>query len=146
MRVVVAGTGRLGAAILEPLLESSHEVAGLVLNGQRTRGVWRRYQATSPLLGLLDAPVRIARQSAIPMVWLDQMELSHVDAVANLKPDLLITCGFGIILKKPLLSIPTIGCVNVHSSLLPKHRGPMPFNWVVLQGDTETGVTFHVTT
>lgn len=144
MRILVAGTGQLGAAILEPLLESRHHVAGVLLNGNRVRGRWRRFQEIS--LSIPDTTVRIAKRWGLPLVWLDQQSPASMEAIAALEPDLLITCGFGIILKRPLLELPRIGCINVHSSLLPKHRGPMPFNWVIRNGDTHTGVTFHVTT
>lgn len=145
MRVVIAGTGQLGMAVMEPLLESGHEVAGLVLNGRRTRSSIRRWFETSTLLGSLDAPVRAARRRRIRIFWMDDMSAEALKPISRTKPDLLITCGFGIILKKPALDLPAIGCINVHSSLLPKHRGPMPFNWVILRGDEQTGVTFHVT-
>lgn len=146
MRILVAGTGNLGAAILEPLLEGRHQVAGVVLNGKRTRGRFERYRTTSPFFGTLDPTIRLAKRWGLPLFWLDPSSKRSVDSLARLEPDLLITCGFGIILDGVLLSLPRIGCMNVHSSLLPKHRGPMPFNRVILAGETQTGVTFHVTT
>lgn len=146
MRIVVAGTGRLGAAILEPLLAGPHQVVGLLLNGRRTKGAFRRFRKTSAVFGVPDDPVRIAVRFGVPTLWLDGFTAAALAPIAARKPDLLITCGFGIILKQPLLALPSVGCINVHSSLLPKHRGPMPFNWVVLEGDEQTGVTFHATT
>lgn len=146
MRILVAGTGRLGAAVLELLLNGPHHVSGLVLNGRRIKGRLRRQLHVSPLGGQVDPAIRIAKRWALPLVWLDPDAPGSLDRIASLEPDLLITCGFGIILREPLLTLPRVGCVNVHSSLLPKHRGPMPFNWVILHGDSQTGVTFHVTT
>jgi methionyl-tRNA formyltransferase len=73
---------------------------------------------------------------------MDEHELAPIRVA---EPDLLITCGFSIILKRSLLDLPCIGCVNVHSSLLPKHRGPNPFCQVILQEEERSGVTFHVT-
>nr|HPO17332.1 formyltransferase family protein [Candidatus Hydrogenedentota bacterium] len=52
--------------------------------------------------------------------------------------------GFGIIFRRSMLDLPNIGCVNMHSSLLPKHRGPNPFCAVILTGEQESGVTFHI--
>jgi len=89
--------------------------------------------------------MRIAARHRIPIVWLDRMDDPGLAEIRAFKPDLLITCGFSIILKKKLLALPAIGCINIHSSLLPKHRGPCPFNYAILAGDSETGVTFHVT-
>lgn len=144
MRILIAGTGALGMAVMEPLLASRHKVVGLLLNGRKTRGALGRYAATS-WFGFADGPVGLAREKRVPVFWLDRMTPEALAPLASVEPDLLITCGFGIILKPPLLSLPAIGCMNVHSSLLPKHRGPMPFNWAILAGDAETGVTFHVT-
>ena len=55
------------------------------------------------------------------------------------------TAAFGQILTQEILDIPARGTVNVHPSLLPKHRGPAPLNWCLIQGDTETGVTLMLT-
>ncbi|MFO7974653.1 MAG: methionyl-tRNA formyltransferase [Candidatus Hydrogenedentota bacterium] len=74
------------------------------------------------------------------------MNEKELAPICHLEPDLILVGGFSIILKKPLLELPTIGCVNCHSSLLPKHRGPNPFTAAVLAGDAESGVTFHVMT
>lgn len=59
----------------------------------------------------------------------------------ELAPELCVTAAFGQILSQELLDIPKYGCVNVHASLLPRHRGSAPINWAILQGDAETGVT-----
>jgi methionyl-tRNA formyltransferase len=72
------------------------------------------------------------------------MTEDELEPLLRVAPDLLLVGGFSIILKEPLLSLPKVGCLNTHSSLLPKHRGPNPFAAVLLSGDTESGVTFHV--
>ena len=80
----------------------------------------------------------------IPVLWIDKMSEKELAPLRELAPDLLIVAGFGIILKKPLLDLPKVGCINAHTSLLPKHRGPNPFTAAILAGEAETGVTFHV--
>ena len=86
----------------------------------------------------------IARRHGIPLFFIDKMTEDELAPLRALDPDLILVGGFAIILKKPILDLPKLGCVNTHSSLLPKHRGPNPFAAVLLAGDTETGVTFHV--
>jgi methionyl-tRNA formyltransferase len=61
--------------------------------------------------------------------------------IASISPDLLVVVAFGHILPKKILEIPRYGAINVHASLLPKHRGPSPIQWAVINGDSETGVT-----
>jgi methionyl-tRNA formyltransferase len=61
--------------------------------------------------------------------------------IADLQPDLMVVAAYGQILPKTLLEIPPHGCINVHTSLLPKYRGAAPIQWAILNGDSETGVT-----
>ena len=146
MRIVVAGTGRLGVAVMAPLIEAGHEIVALLLNGRGTRG-WRRalYVVESRLMPKAESPVALAVSRGIPMLWLDRMDEAELARIAALNPELIITCGFSVILKKPLLALPSIGCINVHSSLLPAHRGPTPFTQTVLLGEETAGMTVHLT-
>ncbi|OPJ56906.1 methionyl-tRNA formyltransferase [Alkalithermobacter paradoxus] len=64
-----------------------------------------------------------------------------VEILKNLNPDIIIVIAFGQILSKEILSIPKYGCINVHSSLLPKYRGAAPINWAIINGEEVTGVT-----
>jgi len=64
-----------------------------------------------------------------------------VAQLASLKPDLIIVAAYGQILPRSILDLPVHGCLNVHTSLLPKYRGAAPIQWAILNGDSETGVT-----
>ena len=141
MRVIIAGSGRLGVSVMEPLLDSEHEVVGLLQNG-RNRPRAARLQAM--LTPASVSPHSLALRNGVPVLWIDRMTKADLDPVRALDPDLIVTCGFGIIFRKALLDLPNIGCINVHSSLLPEHRGPSPFAHVILAERTESGVTFHV--
>jgi methionyl-tRNA formyltransferase len=66
---------------------------------------------------------------------------ASVDAIAALNPDVIIVVAYGQILGQPLLDLPPLGCINVHTSLLPKYRGAAPIQWAIANGETETGVT-----
>ena len=73
-----------------------------------------------------------------PATLKDGTALAQIKALA---PELIVVAAYGRILPKELLDCPPLGCVNVHSSLLPKYRGAAPINWAVIHGETETGVT-----
>lgn len=144
MRIAIAGSGRLATNIMHRILESEHEIVGLIQNGRQTQGYKRRVAGlSSRMLMPIDSPTGIAARNHIPVFWLQQCTDEGIAAIRQWQPDLILTCAFGIIFKKPLLDLPTIGCVNVHSSLLPKHRGPSPFSYVIIAREKESGVTFH---
>lgn len=146
MRVLVAGTGHLGTSVLLPLLESHHEVVGIIQNGRSTRGAQRVSRIIQArLFGGATDVIAMAMKNNLPVVWLDTMDDDDLAPIRALESDLIVTCGFGLIFNRPLLDLPAIGCMNVHSSLLPKHRGATPFPYVILANDSESGVTFHVT-
>ncbi|MDI6853614.1 MAG: formyltransferase [Deltaproteobacteria bacterium] len=70
-------------------------------------------------------------------------EPAFVQAMAKLAPDFIFSCYYRHMLKKPLLELPRLGALNLHGSLLPKYRGRVPVNWVLVNGETETGMTLH---
>ncbi len=145
MRIAVAGGGRLAVTLLRRLLESSHDIVAVVQNGRRTRGIRRTLRPW--WLGLWGGETTmpgIAKRRGIPIVFIDEMGEDELRPLRSLKPDVLLVGGFDIILKRLILDLPSIGCVNAHSSLLPKHRGPNPFCAVLLAREKETGVTFHL--
>ena len=144
MRVAVAGTGKLGGSVLAPLLDSSHEVVAAVQDGRKTKG-FRRWLYPF-LLGFFPSSLSflgLAKREGLPLIFIDKMTEEELAPLRALDIDLLLVCGFGIILKEPLISLPKYGCLNCHSSLLPDHRGPNPFSAVILAGEEKTGVTFH---
>lgn len=145
MRIAFAGTGRLGVELLAPLIKSHHEVVAVLQNGRLTKGYQRWIlPAVNSLLAPSRSVLGLAKRHRIPILWIDRMSDDELAPLEALKPDLLIVGGFGIILKAPLLRLPRLGCVNTHSALLPRHRGPNPFTAVILANESETGVTFHV--
>ena len=144
LRILIAGSGRLGYSTMMPLLESRHEVVGLVQNARNVPR-WKRpmlpwqYRFTS----MNPSPLHEAASRGLPVCWLDKMDEAELAPLQALKPDIIITCGFSIILSEAVLSLPRIGCINVHTALLPKHRGATPCAHVVLEGESESGVSIH---
>ena len=129
---------------MRPIMESRHELVALIQNGRDVGGFsrWARPRS-SRWLGGRRSLMGIAARNGIPIVWLNRMEPHELAPIAATEPDLILVGGFGIILKAPILNLPRVGCVNTHSSLLPRHRGPNPFTPAILAGDSESGVTFH---
>jgi len=67
-----------------------------------------------------------------------------IDMIKEIKPDIIFSIYYRKIFPKNLITIPRLGCVNVHPSLLPKYRGPVPTAWAIMNGERETGVTIHM--
>jgi methionyl-tRNA formyltransferase len=144
MRIAMTGSGIMATLITRAILESGHELVAVIDNGRTVKGHKRWL---SPLMASIFTPNAqvnaIARKRGIPIVYIDKMTEEELAPLAAVKPDLIVVGGFSIILKKPILDLPRIGCINCHSSLLPKHRGPNPFQAVILANEAETGMTFH---
>ena len=134
MRLVFMGTPYFAVASLEALLKSNDSVVGIVTQPDRPKG---RGQVLTP------SPVKLVAQRAqIPFLQPIRMkDPEFLQALAGWKPDLIAVAAFGRILPQAILSLPPLGCINVHGSLLPKYRGAGPIQWAIINGETETGIT-----
>ena len=134
MRLVFMGTPNFAAASLEALLRSEDSVVGIVTQPDRPKG---RGQILTP------SPVKLlAQRQQIPLLQpLKMKDPEFLQALAGWKPDLIAVTAFGRILPPAILSLPPLGCINVHGSLLPKYRGAGPIQWAIINGETETGIT-----
>lgn len=134
-RLVFMGTPEIARLHLAALLaEPAFAVAGVVTQPDRPRG---RSLAVQP------SPVKeLALQHALP-VWQPEKarDPALLEAIQALSPDLIVVVAYGHILPPALLALPRCGCLNVHTSLLPKYRGAAPIQWAIAHGETETGVT-----
>ena len=92
---------------------------------------------------LVASPVKeIALEAGIPVFQPENFrEEQTVQQLRDLKPDVCAVVAYGRILPQKVLDVPTFGCINIHASLLPKYRGSAPYQWAVLDGRKETGVT-----
>lgn len=141
MRIVVMGTGPFAVPMFEAILAAGHEVPALV-----TRPVPPATGRTKE--SLHPNPMRdFAEARAIAVHAPETTNNDETrELIRSLGPDLLAVCDFGEILSPETLSIPPLGGINLHASLLPKYRGAAPINWAILKGETETGVTvIHMT-
>lgn len=144
MQIVLFGVEELGESCLKALLGSGYDVRGLVtlLPAARAKpGLLQRWMSAPP-----HTPIEgIAKAHQIPVLAPVQLrDPEFLRAFARLKPDLIIVACFDKILPPELLEIPRLGGINVHPSLLPRHRGPAPVGRTLLAGDSETGVSVHV--
>ncbi|MCX5772402.1 MAG: methionyl-tRNA formyltransferase [Candidatus Hydrogenedentes bacterium] len=145
MRIAIAGNGSLAFNMMKALLESQHQVVALVQNGRAVHG-WKRamVRLATSTFAFESTLNGLAYRKGMPTIWINKMNDAELEPLRRLEPDILLVGGFGIILKKPVLDLPRVACVNAHTSLLPRHRGPNPFSAVILQKETETGLTFHL--
>lgn len=128
------GTPEFAVPSLSALLKSEDQVVGVVTQPDRPKG--RGQTLTPPPIKL------IAQQAGLPVLQpLKIRTPAFLEALASWKPDLIAVTAFGRILHAPILTLPPLGCVNVHGSLLPKYRGAAPVQWAVINGETETGIT-----
>jgi methionyl-tRNA formyltransferase len=128
------GTPGFACPILEGLLARNDPVVGVVCQPDRPRG--RGLGVTAPEVKQL----AVAR--GLPVLQPERLrEPGFVDALRALAPDLVVVAAYGKILPRTLLDLPPRGCINVHASLLPRHRGAAPIVWSILAGDATTGVT-----
>ena len=133
MRIVFMGTPEFAVPSLEKLAGGGHEVGGVFTQPDRPRG---RGNKLSP------SPVKAcAQQYGIPVFQPEKIRRDGVEDLRGLKPDLCVTAAFGQILSQEILDIPPLGNINVHASLLPRHRGSAPIAYAILQGDAAAGIT-----
>lgn len=138
MRIVYMGTPAFAVPPLLALLEQGYEVAAVCTQPDRPVGRGKQ---------LAMSPVKeTALAHGVPVLQFERIRRQEgLDALRAIAPDLCVTAAFGQILSQKLLDIPRLGTVNVHASLLPRHRGPAPINWCLIAGETETGVTTMMT-
>jgi methionyl-tRNA formyltransferase len=134
MRIVFLGTPDFAIPSLEALVDAGHDVAAVVTQPDRPSG--RRRKMT-------ESPVKaFAQERGLPVHTAEDInDASMVDTLAELAPDLIVVAAFGQKLGPEVLNLPRHGCINVHASLLPRHRGAAPVAHAILAGDPETGVT-----
>lgn len=134
MRIVFMGTPEFSVPILEQLVVSGHQVVAVYTQPDRPRGRGRRPLPSPVKREALERGLEVQQPANL-------REPATVDRLASLRPDAIIVAAFGRILSQKVLDIPPLGCLNVHPSLLPRHRGPSPIAGAILAGDEETGVT-----
>ncbi len=138
MKVVFMGTPDFAVPCLRALAEGGCEVAAVFTQPDKPKG--RGYK-------MIPTPVKLAAEEYGIPVYQPLSLRKGEDAEESMRilndiaPELIVVTAYGQILPKEILELPKHGCVNIHASLLPRYRGAAPINWVLLNGETETGVT-----
>lgn len=131
MKIIFMGTPDFAVPILEGLI-TNYDVIGVVSQPDKKVG---RHQI------LTNTPIKeVALKHNIKIMQPVKIKEDYEEIIA-LKPDLIITCAYGQIIPKEILTCPKLGCINVHASLLPKLRGGAPIHKALINGDKKTGIT-----
>lgn len=136
MRILFMGTPDFAVETFNVLLESKHEIIGVVTQPDKPKG-----REGSPKF----SPVKEAAVAAnLPVYQPHRVgDEAFIHTVRSLWPDVIVVVAYGQILPVEILEAPLYGCLNVHASLLPRLRGAAPIQWSVIQGDAESGVTIQ---
>lgn len=135
LRIIFMGTAELSCYSLEKLCaDKQFQLLAVVTQPDKPKG---------RDLNLAPSPVKVlAAKLSLPILQpLKAREEKFIDELRELKPDLIVVVAYGQILPQALLDVPLHGCLNVHTSLLPKYRGAAPIQWSIADGNPETGVT-----
>ena len=134
MRVVFMGTPDIAATCLNKIIEKGYDIVGVYTQPDRPKNRGMK---------LAFSPVKeVALSHNIPVFQPENFrEEETVEQLRQLQPDVVAVVAYGRILPQKVLDIPEKGCINIHASLLPAYRGSAPYQWAVLDGLQETGVT-----
>ncbi len=136
MKCVVFGYHNIGCLGIEELLKNGFEIAAVFTHkDSETENIW--FDSVAETASAHGIPV-FAPEDVNHPVW--------VNKIKAINPDIIFSFYYRDMLKSDILEIPKHGCLNLHGSLLPKYRGRVPFNWAIINGEKETGVTLHYMT
>ncbi len=135
MQLVFMGTGEICLPVLDYLLENTrHDLAGVIT--QPDKPVGRKQRITPPEVK------QRAEGRGIPVIQPKRVRRPEaLERIADWEPDVIVVMAYGQILPKALLNMPKVACINLHASLLPRHRGAAPIQAAIRDGDSESGVT-----
>jgi len=130
LTIVFFGEDSFSNIVLTSLIEAGYNIP-LVLSPLYDNNIHKRLEST-------------ARNNNIEYMREKEINSEAVSRkIKNIKPDLLVTAHFQKLLKNELINLPSIGCLNLHPSLLPLYRGMSPQHWPIINGDKKTGITVH---
>ena len=128
------GTPDIAATCLKKIIADGFEIVGVYTQPDRPKGRGMK---------MVFSPVKeVAIGNNIPVFQPENFRADEtVEELRALKPDICAVVAYGRILPQKVLDVPTYGCINIHASILPQYRGSAPYQWAVLDGLKETGVT-----
>jgi len=135
MRVVFMGTAEFASKTIQALVSAGHDVMYAVSQPDKSKNRGKK---------ILETPVKQkAVELGIAVLQPENIKgnVEFFDILKECNPDMIVVAAYGRILTEDILNLPKYGCVNVHASLLPRHRGAAPIQWAIYSGDKVTGVT-----
>ncbi|VEG91302.1 methionyl-tRNA formyltransferase [Legionella spiritensis] len=134
LKIVFAGTPEFGIPCLNDIHNSRHQLLAVYTQPDRPAGRGRKLQPSAVKSWAIEHNIPVYQ----PVNFKNP---AAVEELAALKPDLLVVIAYGLILPASVLATPSLGCINVHASLLPRWRGASPIQQAILHGDEQSGVT-----
>lgn len=134
MKMIFMGTPDFAVPALKALAEQGHQVIAVVTQPDKPKGRGKAVQMTPVKEAALELNIPVYQ----PVKVREEGFLQQLEAM---EPEVIVVAAFGQILPQRLLDIPKYGCINIHASLLPKYRGAAPIQWVIIDGEKETGIT-----
>lgn len=134
MRAIFMGTPDFSVPVLTAMKEAGHDMLAAVTQPDKPKGRGKEMQMTPVKAKALELGIPVLQPKRV-------RDPEFVEQLRELKPDIMVVVAFGQILTKEVLEVPKYGCINVHASLLPMYRGAAPIQYVILNGEKETGVT-----
>lgn len=134
MRILFMGTPEFSVPTLTCIHDAGHEIVGVVTQPDKPKGRGGAVQFPPVKEKALELGLTVYQPRRV-------REAAFLELVRSLAPDAIVVIAFGQILPQALLDIPRYGCINIHASLLPAYRGAAPIQWVVINGEKETGIT-----
>ena len=128
------GTPDFSVPVLTAMKEAGHDMLAAVTQPDKPKGRGKEMQMTPVKAKALELGIPVLQPKKV-------RDPEFVEQLRELKPDVMVVVAFGQILTKEVLEVPKYGCINVHASLLPMYRGAAPIQYVILNGEKETGVT-----
>ncbi len=135
MKIIFIGTSSFGNPVLKKLITLEENIVAVITQPDRASGRGKRIKAS---------PVKeVALEHGLYLFQPENINAeSSLQKIKKLGPDLIILIAYGQILSEELLNIPTLGCLNVHPSLLPGYKGSAPVQWTLIRGEEEAGISF----
>ena len=134
LNIVFAGTPEFAATTLQALLQSKHRIITVYTQPDRPAGRGRKVRP---------GPVKaLATEAGLPVRQPERFDEAECAHLAGLGADVMLVFAYGLLLPVPALELPRLGCINIHTSLLPRWRGAAPIQHALLAGDQETGISF----
>ncbi len=133
-RIIFMGTPDFAVPTLESLIQGPDEIIAVVTQPDRPKG--RSRKLVAPPIKLL------ARKFGIDLYQPSAIKTDEfLTTLKSYDPDIIVVAAYGRILPETIINLPRHGCINIHGSLLPRHRGAAPIQWSIIKGDPEVGVT-----